>query len=163
MCTWLVYKYITVWCTMHTTLNWYESDLPKWRFVRAIERRQWNVCWASIRRTQNIVVSAKHHWYVLEFWNRHWVYNTRHNVWKANCFHLLSKRCVVLRWHIPAGVKKSQVCVLNQSHTTPILSVLFSSFCLLKVKVKVKFTLEQATEAQRGSRCIALLFLQPRR
>jgi hypothetical protein len=30
------------------------------------------------------------------------------------------------------------------------------------VKVKVKFTLEQATKAQRG-RCIALLFLQPRR
>ena len=32
-----------------------------------------------------------------------------------------------------------------------------------KVKVKVKFTLEQAAKAQRGSRCIALLFLQPRR
>ena len=31
------------------------------------------------------------------------------------------------------------------------------------VKVKVKFSLEQATKAQRGSRCIALLFLQPRR
>jgi hypothetical protein len=30
---------------------------------------------------------------------------------------------------------------------------------LLKVKVKVKFTLEQATKAQRGSRGIALLFL----
>jgi hypothetical protein len=28
-----------------------------------------------------------------------------------------------------------------------------------KVKVKVKITLEQATKAQRGSRCIALLFL----
>ena len=28
-----------------------------------------------------------------------------------------------------------------------------------KVKVKVKFTLEQATKAQRGSRGIALLFL----
>jgi hypothetical protein len=26
-------------------------------------------------------------------------------------------------------------------------------------KVKVKFSLEQATKAQRGSRCIALLFL----
>ena len=32
-----------------------------------------------------------------------------------------------------------------------------------KVKVKVKFTLEQATKAQRGSRGIAVLFLQPRR
>jgi hypothetical protein len=30
---------------------------------------------------------------------------------------------------------------------------------LLKVKVKVKFTLEEATKAQRGSRGIALLFL----
>jgi hypothetical protein len=27
-------------------------------------------------------------------------------------------------------------------------------------KVKVKFTLEQATKAQRGRRCITLLFLQ---
>ena len=31
------------------------------------------------------------------------------------------------------------------------------------VKVKVKFTLEQATKAQRGSRFIAILFLQPQR
>jgi predicted secreted Zn-dependent protease len=31
------------------------------------------------------------------------------------------------------------------------------------VKVKVKVTLEQATKAQRGSRGIAVLFLQPRR
>jgi hypothetical protein len=30
------------------------------------------------------------------------------------------------------------------------------------VKVKVKFTLEQATRAQKGSRGIALLFLYPR-
>ena len=30
-------------------------------------------------------------------------------------------------------------------------------------KVKVKVTLEQATKAQTVSRCIALLFLQPRR
>jgi hypothetical protein len=29
---------------------------------------------------------------------------------------------------------------------------------VLKVKAKVKFTLEQATKAQRGSRGIALLF-----
>ena len=28
-----------------------------------------------------------------------------------------------------------------------------------KVKIKVKFTLEQATKAQKGSRCIAVLFL----
>jgi hypothetical protein len=30
---------------------------------------------------------------------------------------------------------------------------------LIKVKVKVKVTLEQATKAQRGSRGIAILFL----
>jgi hypothetical protein len=29
----------------------------------------------------------------------------------------------------------------------------------VSVKIKVKFTLEQAMKAQRGSRCIALLFL----
>jgi hypothetical protein len=34
---------------------------------------------------------------------------------------------------------------------------------LLKVKVKVKFTPQQAMKAQRGSRGIVLLFLQPRR
>ena len=37
--------------------------------------------------------------------------------------------------------------------------VFFSTFHSENVKVKV--TLEQATKAQRGSRCIALLFLQP--
>ena len=30
------------------------------------------------------------------------------------------------------------------------------------VSVKIKVTLEKATKAQRGSKCIALLFLQPR-
>jgi hypothetical protein len=29
----------------------------------------------------------------------------------------------------------------------------------LKVQIKVKFALEQAIKAQRGSRCIAVLFL----
>ena len=33
---------------------------------------------------------------------------------------------------------------------------------ILKVEVKVKVTPKQATKAQRGSRCTALLFLQPR-
>ena len=32
-----------------------------------------------------------------------------------------------------------------------------------QVKVKVKFSLEQVTKAQRGSNFIASLFLQPRR
>jgi len=31
------------------------------------------------------------------------------------------------------------------------------------VKIKVKFTLEQTTKAQRGIRFIAILFLQPQR
>jgi hypothetical protein len=31
--------------------------------------------------------------------------------------------------------------------------------CVDGIKVKVKFTLEQATKAQRGSRGIALIFL----
>jgi len=31
----------------------------------------------------------------------------------------------------------------------------------MEVKVKVKYTLEQSTKDQRGSRCIALLFLWP--
>jgi hypothetical protein len=34
-----------------------------------------------------------------------------------------------------------------------------ASYAMAKVKVKVKFTLEQAMKAQRGSRGIALLFL----
>jgi hypothetical protein len=29
------------------------------------------------------------------------------------------------------------------------------------IKIMIRFTPEQATKAQRGSRCIALLFLQP--
>jgi hypothetical protein len=36
----------------------------------------------------------------------------------------------------------------------------WSSFCIrLEMKLEVKFILEQATKAQRGSRYIALLFL----
>jgi len=43
----------------------------------------------------------------------------------------------------------------------PILSFRNSVvlFLLLMAEVKVKFALEQATKAQRGSRCIAVLFL----
>ena len=36
------------------------------------------------------------------------------------------------------------------------------NFVPVVVVRRVKFTLEQATKAQRGSRCIALLFLHPR-
>jgi hypothetical protein len=60
------------------------------------------------------------------------------------------------------------------SYTLHKPSVLICTYMLLlpegqtgeawgKVKVKVEFTLEQATKAQRGKRYIALLFLQPRR
>jgi hypothetical protein len=34
---------------------------------------------------------------------------------------------------------------------------------IILIIIKVKFTIEQATKAQKGSRGIALLFLQPRR
>jgi len=37
--------------------------------------------------------------------------------------------------------------------------MIFTASRTLKVKLKVKFTLEQTTKAQRGSRGIALLFL----
>ena len=40
-----------------------------------------------------------------------------------------------------------------------LLLLLVVMIILLPVKVKAKVTLEQATKAQRGSRCIALLFL----
>jgi len=36
-----------------------------------------------------------------------------------------------------------------------------SQFYKVPISVKVKFTLEQAMKSQRGSRDIALLFLQP--
>jgi len=38
-----------------------------------------------------------------------------------------------------------------------------SKYLFVKVKVKVKFTLEQAMKAPRGNIGIALLFLYPRR
>ena len=34
---------------------------------------------------------------------------------------------------------------------------------ILRIKIKAKFTLENATKVQKGRRGIALLFLQPRR
>ena len=38
---------------------------------------------------------------------------------------------------------------------------LIAQYQRVKVTVKVKFTLEQATKAQRGSRDIALIFIVP--
>ena len=43
-----------------------------------------------------------------------------------------------------------------------VLKINLKTF-MLKLKVEVKFSLQQATKTQRGSRCIPLLFLQPRR
>jgi len=43
--------------------------------------------------------------------------------------------------------------------TESIFFLNIDNYRKVKVKVKVKFTLEQATKAQRGSRGIALLFL----
>ena len=59
----------------------------------------------------------------------------------------------------------------GQTDTTKLYSLLSAVFTnALKneaehiyCKIKVKVTLEQATKAQSGSRCIALPFLQPRR
>ena len=44
-----------------------------------------------------------------------------------------------------------------------VSNAIFVIFHIVIISVKVKFTLEQATKAQRGSRCIAVLLLQPRR
>jgi hypothetical protein len=53
-----------------------------------------------------------------------------------------------LTWNniIMQNLQKSHLCKLNDIQYVQ------------KVKVKVKFTLEQATKAQKGSRGIALLF-----
>jgi hypothetical protein len=48
-------------------------------------------------------------------------------------------------------------CWVNKAADTHSKYVILSRI----VKVKVKFSLEQATKAQRGSRGIALLFLNP--
>ena len=55
--------------------------------------------------------------------------------------------------HVHFSHNKQSPCV-----TKPIHKILHKY-----TKIKVKVSLEQATKAQRGSRCIALLFLQPRR
>jgi len=53
---------------------------------------------------------------------------------------------------------------LYRSHCTEYVSCFIAvSVVTARGKDKGKFTLEQATEAQRGSTDIALLFLQPRR
>ena len=51
----------------------------------------------------------------------------------------------------------------KQASVLLVLGSVAISFDWIIQKVKIKVTLELATKAQRGSRCIALLFLQPRR
>jgi len=46
-----------------------------------------------------------------------------------------------------------------QTHILDLTALGVGFHLLLKVKVKVNFTREQTTKAERGSRCIALLFL----
>jgi len=52
------------------------------------------------------------------------------------------------------------MCVVSVCFLVAVLHVQdkLEELRLLKVKVNVKFTLEQATKAQRGSRGLALLF-----
>jgi hypothetical protein len=47
----------------------------------------------------------------------------------------------------------------NRDRRPRLQTVLHSLICVIKIKVKVNFTLEQVTKAQRSSRGIALLFL----
>jgi hypothetical protein len=53
-----------------------------------------------------------------------------------------------------------RVCVCGVCVCCVVWCVCVFVVCVC-IKVKVKFTLEQATKAQRGSRGIAVLFIQP--
>jgi hypothetical protein len=59
------------------------------------------------------------------------------------------------------------VCKLGTKNPKELTACKFrakeSSYSILKIEVKVKFSLEQTMKTQRGSRGISLLFLQPRR
>jgi hypothetical protein len=55
-----------------------------------------------------------------------------------------------LRWGIVSSYRHHQLLTNSSSN-------------ILSVKLKVKVTLEQATKAPRGSRCLAILYLQTRR
>jgi hypothetical protein len=48
---------------------------------------------------------------------------------------------------------------LHEARTSLTLSCVFKTGVCRQAKVKVKFTLEQATKAQRGRSCTAVLFL----
>jgi hypothetical protein len=60
-------------------------------------------------------------------------------------------------FHILEG--KSHIVVDHTTKTYGVVKVYFHAFLSFALDVKVKFSLEQATNAQRGSKGIALLFL----
>jgi hypothetical protein len=67
-----------------------------------------------------------------------------------------------IQLHVNRLKNVSQPVMWNSDFNTEVsephtVECLFA--CTNSKKVKVKFTREQATKAQRGSRCIALLFL----
>ena len=64
---------------------------------------------------------------------------------------------------INANLHVSFTFLSNKYNLGEMLMEAAYSAPMWKVKVKVKFSLEQATKAQRWGRFIALLFLQPRR
>ena len=77
---------------------------------------------------------------------------TSKNLWQDKKFYeTVQQDC--WKQDLSGEEEKSDLCQRQSSGTSQYNA---------KVKVKVKFSLEQATKAQRGSRCIALLFLQPR-
>ena len=76
---------------------------------------------------------------------------TSKNLWQDKKFYeTVQQDC--WKQDLSGEEEKSDLCQRQSSGTSQYNA---------KVKVKVKFSLEQATKAQRGSRCIALLLLQP--
>ena len=59
-------------------------------------------------------------------------------------------------WQVPVGVVLKYTYMVGKHTKARKCRTVYYK---VKVKVKVKFTLEQATKAQRWSRGIALLFL----
>jgi hypothetical protein len=55
-----------------------------------------------------------------------------------------------------AAWQRAETCSTHVEAQQELTGVVFDG---VKLKVKVKLPLEQATKAQRGSSCIALLFL----
>ena len=75
--------------------------------------------------------------------------------------------CVHLARHL-LNVYRTEKCFRKEAVSINKSGVVFKSHGFwvdlkVKLRVKVDFSLEQATKAERGSRGIALHFLQPRR